>query len=160
MTHHAYLKQLTCLSLHTLGAVNNHDSRIRSHQSTVGILREILMSRGIQNINTISIIMELENRRGNGNKDVLAVVEGLENAIDTSEWRTVIIFSNTEKCVKAVAEGVADAGVGDHNSVEYYTYDTSNNLIVSTISGHTSSICLAVNKKRDKEFLVKLNANL
>lgn len=99
-------------------------------------------------------------RRGNGNKDVLAVVEGLENAIDTSEWRTVIIFSNTEKCVKAVAEGVADAGVGDHNSVEYYTYDTSNNLIVSTISGHTSSICLAVNKKRDMEFLGILNAYL
>ena len=109
---------------------------------------------------SISIIMELENRRGNGNKDVLAVVEGLENAIDTSEWRTVIIFSNTEKCVKAVAEGVADAGVGDHNSVEYYTYDTSNNLIVSTISGHTSSICLAVNKKRDMEFLGILNAYL
>lgn len=99
-------------------------------------------------------------RRGDGNKDVLAVVEGLENAIDTSEWRTVITFSNTEKCVKAVAEGVADAGVGDHNSVEYYTYDTSNNLIVSTISGHTSSICLAVNKKRDMEFLGILNAYL
>ena len=99
-------------------------------------------------------------RRGDGNKDVLAVVEGLENAIDTSEWRTVITFSNTEKCVKAVAEGVADARVGDHNSVEYYTYDTSNNLIVSTISGHTSSICLAANKKRDMEFLGILNVYL
>lgn len=110
------------------------------------------------------LLMEAElasfYRRGDGNKDVLAVVEGLENAIDTSEWRTVIIFSNTEKCVKAVAEGVADAGVGDHNSVEYYTYDTSNNLIISTISGHTSSICLAVNKKRDMEFLGILNAYL
>ena len=99
-------------------------------------------------------------RRGDTSKDVLAVVEGLENAIDTSEWRTVITFSNTEKCVRAVAEGVADAGVGDHNSVEYYTYDTANNLIVSTISGQSSSICLAVNRNCDMEFLEILNGYL
>lgn len=99
-------------------------------------------------------------RRGDSEKNVLAVVEGLENAIDTSEWRTVLTFSNTEKCVRAVAEGVADAGVGDHNSVEYYTYDTANNLIVNTISGQNSNICLAVNRNCDMEFLEILNAYL
>ena len=35
--------------------------------STVSILREILMSRCIQNINAVTIIMKLQNRGSNGN---------------------------------------------------------------------------------------------
>ena len=36
--HDADLEQLSCLCLHTLGSVDDHDCGIRCHQSTVGIL--------------------------------------------------------------------------------------------------------------------------
>jgi len=62
MTHHADLEQLTCLCLYTLGTIDHHNCRIRSHQGTVGILGEILMSRCIQNVNAVSIVMELKYR--------------------------------------------------------------------------------------------------
>ena len=63
----AYFKQFLCLSLNTLGGVDDHDSGVSRHQCTVSILREILMSRSIQNINAVSVIFKLQYRRGDGN---------------------------------------------------------------------------------------------
>ena len=67
MAHYADLEQFSGLCLHTLGTVDYHDCRICCHQCTVSILREILMSRCIQNINAVTIIMKLQNRGSNGN---------------------------------------------------------------------------------------------
>ena len=38
MTHHTYLKELSCLRLHALGGVDHHHRRIRRHQCPVRIL--------------------------------------------------------------------------------------------------------------------------
>ena len=50
---HTNLEQLDGLRLNTLGSVDDHDSGVSRHQGTVGILREILMSRCIQDVDTI-----------------------------------------------------------------------------------------------------------
>ena len=71
MAHYAYLKQLTCLRLYSFACINHHDCGIRRHKCTVSILREILMSRGIQNIDTVSVIVKLQHRRGDRNTSLL-----------------------------------------------------------------------------------------
>ena len=54
------LKQLNRLRLDTLGTVDDHDRRVGRHQGTVGILREILMSWCIQDIDAESFIIKLQ----------------------------------------------------------------------------------------------------
>ena len=63
--HGADLEQLARLRLDTLGGVDDHDGRIRRHQRAVGVLREVLMSRGIQNVDAVIRVLELQDRRGN-----------------------------------------------------------------------------------------------
>ena len=69
--HGADLKELPGLGLHALGTVDDHDGRIRSHQGPIGVLGEVLVTRGIQNIDAIAVILELHNGRGNGNTALL-----------------------------------------------------------------------------------------
>ena len=70
LAHHADLEQLSRLGLDTLGSIDDHNCGVRCHQGTVGILREILMSRGIQNIDAVTVIFKLQYGRGNGNTSV------------------------------------------------------------------------------------------
>ena len=60
MTHNTDLKQLSCLRLYTFGCIDHHNSRIGGHQSTVCILREVLMAGRIQNIDAVAIIIKLQ----------------------------------------------------------------------------------------------------
>ena len=94
----------------------------------------------------------------NTSQDTIAVTEGMENLIDTSSWKNVLTCSTTESCIKAVSQGLADAGAGDQSSVEYYTYDSSSSFIINTISGSSQEVCLAVSRECDMEFLGILNA--
>ena len=71
MAHGADLEQFLGLGLDALGAVDDHDGRIRRHQRTVGILREILVSGRIQNVDTAAVILELQDRTGHGNTSLL-----------------------------------------------------------------------------------------
>ena len=71
MTHHTYLEQLPRLRLHTFGRVDHHHGRIRRHQRTVRILREILMARCIQNIDAEAAVIKLQHRGSNGNTSLL-----------------------------------------------------------------------------------------
>ena len=71
VTHHAYLEQLDGLGLHALRAVNDHDRTVRSHQGSVGILREVLVSRCIQNVDALSLIVELQHGGGHGDTSLL-----------------------------------------------------------------------------------------
>ena len=63
MTHYADLEQLSCLVLNALCSVDDHYSGVRSHQCTVGILGEILMSGCVEDIDAAVLIIELENGR-------------------------------------------------------------------------------------------------
>ena len=61
MAHHTNFKKLSGLCFYTFGSVNDHNRRIRCHQRTIRILREVLMSRCIQNIDTEAIIVKLQH---------------------------------------------------------------------------------------------------
>ena len=60
MAHRAYLKKFSGLRLHAFRCVDHHYCGIRGHQRTVRILREILMSRCVQDIDAVSVIIELK----------------------------------------------------------------------------------------------------
>ena len=60
--HGADLEQLAGLCLDALGCVDNHDCGVRSHQGAVGVLREVLMTRGIQNVDAVSAVFKLKHR--------------------------------------------------------------------------------------------------
>ena len=63
--HDADLEELAGLGLNTLGRVNDHDGAVRRHQGAVGILREVLMARGVQNVDTKALVLELHDRGRN-----------------------------------------------------------------------------------------------
>ena len=67
VAHDTDFKQLSGLCLDTLRCIDNHDGGIGCHQGTVRILREVLVSRGIQNVDAVAVVIELQNGRGNGN---------------------------------------------------------------------------------------------
>ena len=71
MTHHANLEELNRLRLHTLCSVNDHDRTVGCHKRPIGILREILVSRRVQDIDASSVIIKLQNGRSNGNPSLL-----------------------------------------------------------------------------------------
>ena len=63
MAHHTDLEQFDGLRLDTFGSVDDHDSGVRCHQSTVSILGEVLVSGGIKDVDAVSLIIELEYGR-------------------------------------------------------------------------------------------------
>ena len=67
MPQHTHLKQLYGLFFHTLGRVDHHHGGIRRHQCAVGILRKILVTGGVQNVDTMTGIFKLHRRRGDRN---------------------------------------------------------------------------------------------
>ena len=81
MAQHTDLEQLDGLRLHALGTVDDHDSRVGSHQCAVSILREILMSRSIQNIDAVSVIIELKHRGSDGNSSLLLDLHPVGNGV-------------------------------------------------------------------------------
>ena len=71
MSHNTDFKELNGLGLHTLCSVNDHYRTVCRHQGSIGILREILVSRSIQNVNALSVIIKLEHGGGYGNSSFL-----------------------------------------------------------------------------------------
>ena len=69
--HGADLEQLPGLGLHALGTVNDHHRRVRRHQGAVGILGEVLVARGVQNVDAVAVILKLHHRRRDGNTTLL-----------------------------------------------------------------------------------------
>ena len=71
MTHHTDLEQLDGLRLDTLRTIDDHDRTVSCHECPVGILREVLVSRCIQDVNALSFIIKLKHRGGNRNTSLL-----------------------------------------------------------------------------------------
>ena len=59
--HRTDLEQLARLRLDALGCVDDHDGGVRRHQRAVGILGEVLMARGIQNVDALALVAELKD---------------------------------------------------------------------------------------------------
>ena len=69
--HGADLEELPCLRLHALGTVDDHDGGVRRHQGAVGVLGEVLVARGVQNVDAEALVLELHHRGRNGNTALL-----------------------------------------------------------------------------------------
>ena len=67
----ADLEQLHRLLLHALGVVDEHHGAVRGHQRAVGILGEVLMSGGIQNVDAVAVEVELHRRGRDRNAALL-----------------------------------------------------------------------------------------
>ena len=71
MAQGAHLEQLDGLRLNALCSVDDHDGRVCRHQSAVGILREVLMAGGVQNVHALTGVVELQHRRGDRDTTLL-----------------------------------------------------------------------------------------
>ena len=63
----ADLEQLDGLCLDALGRVDEHYGAVRRDEHAVGILREILMAGGIEDVDVVAVKLELHGRGGHGN---------------------------------------------------------------------------------------------
>ncbi len=77
----AYLEELDGLRLYALGGVNHHNGGVGSHQSAVSILRKVLVSRSIKDVDAAAVIGELQHRGGNGNATLLLDVHPVRNRV-------------------------------------------------------------------------------
>ena len=71
VAHGADLEQLPGLGLHALGPVNDHHGGVRRHEGAVGVLGEILVARGVQDVDAIAVVLELHDGAGDGNAPLL-----------------------------------------------------------------------------------------
>ena len=71
VTHGTDFEKFSGLGFDALGSVDNHDGRVSSHQRTVGVFREVLVTRRIQNVDAVAFILELHDGRGDGDTTLL-----------------------------------------------------------------------------------------
>ena len=71
MAQSADAEELPGLGLHALGAVDDHDGAVGCHQGTIGVLGEVLMARGVQNVDAETAVLELHDGGGNGDAALL-----------------------------------------------------------------------------------------
>ena len=91
------------------------------------------------------------------NCESVAVKQGLVDQADLSAYEEIVIFDSVEECIQAVNNGEADGLIGDRSEVEYYIYDTGSPLVISQISGDPKTICLAINRDNDLQFIRLVN---
>ena len=71
MAHGADLEKLPGLRLDALGSVDDHDGGVRGHQRAVGVFGEVLVARGVENIDAVALVLELHDRGGYGDAALL-----------------------------------------------------------------------------------------
>ena len=77
----ADLEELDGLGLHALGAVDYHDRGVSRHQGAVGILREVLVAGGIQDVHAAAAVGELQDRGGDGDAALLLDVHPVGDGV-------------------------------------------------------------------------------
>ena len=73
ISHSADLEELSGLGLDTLCRVDNHYRAIRRHKGTVGILGEVLVTGGVENVDTVAVVLKLHN--GGGDRDTSLLLD-------------------------------------------------------------------------------------
>mgnify|MGYP000255446597 CR=1 FL=1 len=71
MAHGADLEQLPGLRLHAFRAVDDHDGGVGGHEGAVGILGEVLMAGGVQNVDAEAVVLKLHHGGRDGNTALL-----------------------------------------------------------------------------------------
>ena len=67
----AHLKELPGLGLHALGGVDDHHCGVGGHQGAVGVLGEVLVAGGVQNVDAEALVLELHHRGGHRDAPLL-----------------------------------------------------------------------------------------
>ena len=93
----------------------------------------------------------------NTRHDTVAIKKGMRDAVDVSEFKKVLEYDNISECVEAVNNGDADYAIGDRSALEYYIYDSYSQLVTSLISGSEQTVCIAVSRDSDLQFIRLLN---
>lgn len=93
----------------------------------------------------------------NENHKKVAVQKGLEGLVDTTDFKETISCEDAVECIDAVKKGKVDYAVADRSSLSYYIYDSYSSLVTSLISGGTQTICIAIARDSDLQFIRLLN---
>ena len=75
------LKELFGLGLDALSAVDDHDCGVGGHKGTVGILREVLVAGGIEDVDAGAVVGELQYRGSNGDSALLLDVHPVRDGM-------------------------------------------------------------------------------
>ena len=65
-THPAHLEELARLRLEALGAVEEHDGVVGSRQRAVRVLGEVLVARGVQDVDPQVVVVEVHDGGADG----------------------------------------------------------------------------------------------
>ena len=71
VAHGADLEELARLRLDALGRVDDHDGAVRCHERAVRVLREVLVARGVEDVDAIALVFKLHDRRRDGDAALL-----------------------------------------------------------------------------------------
>ena len=71
IAHAADSQQLDRLRFHALGRIDHHQRRVDRRQHAVGIFREVLVARGVEQVDDVAAKFELHHRGGDGNAALL-----------------------------------------------------------------------------------------
>ena len=71
VAHGADLEQLPGLRLHALGAVDDHDGGVGGHEGAVGVLGEVLVAGGVQDVDAEAVVLKLHHGGRDGNAALL-----------------------------------------------------------------------------------------
>jgi hypothetical protein len=67
----AHLEELEGLGLDALGGVEDHDGGVDGGQHAVGVLGEVAVARGVEQVEDVVAVGELQHRRGDGDAPLL-----------------------------------------------------------------------------------------
>lgn len=87
----------------------------------------------------------------------VAVQKGLEDFVDITDFRETVSCENAVDCIRAVRQGEADYAISDRSSLSYYIYDGYSSLVTSLIAGSTQTICIAIARDCDLQFIRLIN---
>ena len=81
MAQRTDLKELFGLGLDALSAVDDHDRSVGGHEGTIGILREVLVAGGIEDVDAGAVVGELQHRGSNGDTALLLDVHPVRDGM-------------------------------------------------------------------------------
>ena len=77
----ANFEQFDGLCLNALGRVDDHDGAVGGHQGAVGILGEVLVAGGVQDVDALALVVELQNRRCNADSALFLNVHPVRDSV-------------------------------------------------------------------------------
>ena len=77
----ADLEELDGLGLDALCAVDDHDGGVGGHEGAVGVLREVLVARGVEDVHAVPVVLELQDRRRDGDAALLLDVHPVRDGM-------------------------------------------------------------------------------